>query len=200
MKTKVIIGVVALYLMCQIIADVTATKIVDVFGITFPAGTFIYAISFTARDLAHKQLGKKDTLFLVGIGAVVNVLMALYFIMAIKLPYPAFWKGQVAYEQVLGIVPRIVIASILAELVSQVVDTVIYQYAWDRKLPQYMRVLLSNIIATPVDSALFAVVAFAGIMPVPALIGLALGQTAFKLIITVVSLPMIYIVPQGRVS
>jgi len=194
-----VIAVVALYLMCQIIADVTAVKIVELWGLTFAGGTFIYAISFTARDLAHKQLGKKATVRLIWAAGIVNVLMAAYFVFILKMPYPVWWEGQEAMEMTLGIVPRIVGASIAAELVAQLIDTELYQLVWKRwpKAPQFVRVLASNGIASPIDSIVFVFIAFYGTMPFVALWGIVWGQTVWKWALALISMPSIYLIPQN---
>lgn len=198
-KTRLTIAVVAGYLLCQIIADVTAVKIISFLGFTIPAATFIYALSFTMRDLAHKQMGKKATTYLIIVAGVVNVLMAAYFIFTIYLEPAVFWGGQEAYAATLGLVPRIVIASILAELVAQLLDTEIYQRFWERypKAPQFTRVLVSNGVAAPIDSIIFVSIAFAGTMPIQALISLMIGQAVFKFALAIISMPMIYLIPQN---
>lgn len=194
-----VIGIVALYLMCQMVADVTAVKIIELWGMTFAGGTFIYALTFTARDLAHKQMGKKPTVALIWAAAIVNVFMALYFVLILKMPYPVFWAGQDAMQQTLGIVPRIVGASIAAEIVSELVDTELYQFVWKKwpKAPQIFRVLGSNGVSAPLDSLVFVFIAFYGTMPIPALLSVVWGQTVWKWILTVISMPSIYLIPQN---
>lgn len=198
-KVRMIIVVVGLYLFAQIIADVTAFKMIEIFGVTLPAGTFVYALTFTKRDLAHKTMGKKNTLYLIWVAAAINILMAAYFVFTIKLPSPVWFEHSAAYATVLGLVPRIVLASILAEVIAQVADTYIYQAWWEKfpKLPQWTRVLASNGVGVPIDSALFAIVAFWGVIPVNQLPAIIIGQIIFKYIITVISLPTIYTVPQN---
>jgi len=197
--TTTTIWIVAGYLLCQIIADVTAVKVVSLWGLTFPAATFIYALTFTMRDLAHKQMGKSATKTLIWAAACVNVLMALYFVFTIWLEPAPFWTGQEAYAATLGLVPRIVGASIIAELIAELVDTEIYQLVWSRhpQAPQFLRVLGSNLVASPLDSLIFVFIAFAGTMPIAALWSLVLGQTLFKLMLTVVSMPAIYLIPEN---
>ena len=48
---------VSLYIAAQIISDVASLKIAVLFGLSIDAGTFIYPITFTLRDLVHKRLG-----------------------------------------------------------------------------------------------------------------------------------------------
>ena len=95
-KTNLVIVLTAGYLLCQIIADVTASKMVDLFGIYVPAAVFIYALTFTLRDVVHKQLGNQQADFMVLTAGVVNVLMAAYFMLTSALKPAPFWGNQEA--------------------------------------------------------------------------------------------------------
>jgi len=197
-KTNLIIVLTAGYLLCQIIADVTASKMVDLFGIYVPAAVFIYALTFTLRDVVHKQLGKQQAVFMVLTAGVVNVLMAAYFMLTVALKPAPFWGNQEAYNLILGVVPRVVGASILAEMVSELIDTEIYHRI--KHLAPWKRVLGSNAVSLPIDSLIFVLVAFAGTMPFAALISVVLGQILLKSVITVISIPLIYIVPDRPIA
>lgn len=197
-KTNLVIVLTAGYLLCQIIADVTASKMVDLFGIYVPAAVFIYALTFTLRDVVHKQLGKQQAVFMVLTAGVVNVLMAAYFMFTVWLKPAPFWGNQEAYNLILGVVPRVVGASILAEMISELIDTEIYHRI--KHLAPWKRVLGSNAVSLPIDSLIFVSVAFAGTMPVAALISVMLGQILLKSIITVISIPLIYIVPDRPIA
>jgi len=195
-KTQWTIVLTAVYLLCQIIADVTAVKMAGpILGHFVPAAVFIYALTFTWRDLVHKQLGKRAAVTLIWVAAGVNVLMAAYFAMTVALPAAPFWPGQEAYAATLGIVPRIVAASIIAEVVSELLDTEVFHRM--RQAPQWLRVLCSNALSLPADSLVFVGLAFYGTMPAAALLSVMLGQIITKAAITVVSLPLIYAVPAG---
>lgn len=196
-KTNLVILLTAGYLLCQIIADVTASKMVDMFGVYVPAAVFIYALTFTLRDVVHKQLGKQQAVFMVLTAGVVNVLMAAYFMFTVWLKPAPFWGDQEAYNLILGVVPRIVGASILAEVVSELIDTEIYHRI--KHLAPWKRVLGSNAVSLPIDSLIFVSVAFAGTMPLSALIEVMLGQILLKAVITVISIPLIYVIPDKQI-
>lgn len=196
-KTNLVIVLTAGYLLCQIIADVTASKMVDLFGIYVPAAVFIYALTFTLRDVVHKQLGKQQAVFMVLTAGGVNVLMAAYFMFTVWLKPAPFWGNQEAYNLILGVVPRVVGASILAEMVSELIDTEVYHRI--KHLAPWKRVLGSNAVSLPIDSLIFVSVAFAGTMPVAALISVMLGQVLLKSIITVISIPLIYVIPDRQI-
>lgn len=191
------------YIMLQMTADVTAAKMItlSIFGlaVSLPAGSFIYAFTFTWRDMIHKKLGRNAARIIIILAALTNIAMALYFVFVIKLPFPTWWVGQEAIAFVLGQVPRIVLASIAAELVSELLDTELYHF-WVRKVTtkyQWSRVLWSNLWSGPVDSLIFGTIAFGGVLPLAALAQIIVGQVVVKWGITLISLPGIYFTP-GR--
>jgi uncharacterized integral membrane protein (TIGR00697 family) len=192
-RTRIAIVLVAGYITCQLVADITAVKIVGpVLGQFVPAAVFIYAITFTWRDLIHRHLGKRAAVTVVWTAAIANVAMALYLALTVAMPAAPFWQGQEAYELILGVVPRIVVASIVAEVVSELIDTEVY-HRMEQRQP-WLRVLTSNAIALPIDSFIFVTLAFYGTMPTNAMLEIVQGQIIIKALITVVSLPLIYAV------
>lgn len=199
------VWLIGLYVAAQLIADVSAVKLVSAFGLVFPAGTAIYAVTFTVIDMIHKRLGKKVATQVIIMAGVMNVLMAGYFYWTVQMPYPVFWGLQEGYGIVLSVVPRIVLASIIAEVVSELVDREFYSL-WIRWMGsmfgdygrwQWMRVVLSNLISVPLDSLLFTVIAF---WATPHFAwALVLGQIALKYPISLLALPGIYGVKEQEV-
>lgn len=188
------------YVALQLIADVTAVKIVELGSITLPAGTFVFALTFTWRDMLHKRLGREWARAAVITAAVCNLLMVIYFGFAIRLPPAGFWPGQAAFENTLGFVWRIAVASIIAELVSELLDTEIYHRLAQRftGANQWARVAGSNAVSLPVDSLIFIILAFAGDMLVGDMVNVFIGQVIFKAVVTLVSIPGIYFIPEGK--
>lgn len=185
--TTLLIG---LYVACELISNVTAGKPVAIGGIVVPAAVFLYALTFTLIDLINERLGKTGARQVVATAFAANLLLAGYVQFAIWLPAAPFYRDAGAFAGILGSTPRIVFASLVAYLVSSLVDTEIF--AWWRAHvggPKWTRVLTSNAVSTLVDSILFISIAFAGVLPVWTLIR---GQYLVKMGVTVVSLPLIY--------
>lgn len=195
----VITALLGSFIALQMIADITATKFVTIAGVTMPAGTFVFALVFTLRDMIHKQLGREWARAIIITAAAVNVAMAVYFIFTVQLPPAMWWQNQDAYATIMGIVPRIALASIVAELVSGMVDTEVYHRLIHRipERHQWARVLISNAVSLPIDSVVFGFVAFVGTEPLLGILAVINGQFVFKMAVTIVSLPLIYTVPQG---
>jgi len=183
---------IGLYIACELIANVTASKPVQLGGIVVPAAIFIYTLTFTLIDLINESLGKQGARKVIVAAFIANLLLATYSHLAVILPHPPFYSGQEAFAGVLGSTPRIVMASMTAYLISAFIDAEIFAF-WRVRVrgPKWTRVLVSNTISTWVDSVVFITLAFYGIMPIWILIK---GQYVVKMAITIGSLPLIYLV------
>ncbi|MCB0044282.1 MAG: queuosine precursor transporter [Caldilineaceae bacterium] len=194
---RVAVIVVSLYIGAQMVADIASLKIGLVFTLAVDMGTFIYPITFTLRDVAHKVMGKRNTRVLIVMAAVVNLLMALYLSWSATVPSDPAWGLGEAYRSVLVPVWRIVIASIVAEVVSELIDTEVYHWFVTRITTrrQWLRVLVSNSAGIPVDNALFAVGAFGWTLPWPVVWQIFVFNLVIKYAVTLISMPLIYVTP-----
>jgi queuosine precursor transporter len=181
---------VGLYVACEIIANVTAGRPVLLFGIVVPSAVFIYTLTFTLVDVIHEIYGKEGSRKVILGALLANILLVIYAYLVIHLPAPAFFADTKSYETVFGATPRIVLASLIAYLISSLVDVEVY-HLWKSRIQKakWSRVLVSNSVSTLVDSCVFITIAFLGVMPVLPLI---IGQYIVKMTITVLSLPLIY--------
>jgi uncharacterized PurR-regulated membrane protein YhhQ (DUF165 family) len=133
------------YVAVVAVSNLLVDKFIDLgaFGL-LSAGTITFGITFTIRDLAHQAsvragLGRRPVFLMIGIAAVVNVFVA----MATDTP------------------ARFLVASFLAILISEGIDTQIYHRLRSRSW--LVRVLSSNAVSVPLDSSIFTIVAFLGV-------------------------------------
>lgn len=186
------------YVAAQILSDIASLRIVMLGGLSMDAGTLVYPFTFTLRDLVHKTGGIKAARRLVVFAGIVNLLMAGLFWLVARLPADARVGPQSEFGVVLAPVWRIVVASIVAEVVSELVDGEVYRL-WVHRFGfsrQWLRVLSSNSVSVPLDSALFVVLAFAGRMPFTVVLAVFWANIVAKGLTTLVSLPLIYVVPE----
>jgi uncharacterized integral membrane protein (TIGR00697 family) len=181
---------IGLYIACELIANVTASKPIQLGGIVVPAAIFIYTLTFILIDLINESLGKQGARKVILAAFIANLLLAAYAQLAVALPPAPFYSGQEAFARVLGSTPRIVFASLTAYLVSSLIDAEIFAF-WRSRIKglKWTRVLVSNAISTWVDSVVFITFAFYGTLPIWILIK---GQYMIKMAITILSLPLIY--------
>jgi hypothetical protein len=193
---RVFLVVACAYVAAQILADISSLRIVTVAGLAVDAGTLVYPFTFTLRDLVHKIAGKEAARILIFTAAAINILMAGLFWLVANLPADPVTGPQAEFGQLLSPVWRIVLASILAEVVSELTDTQVY-HRWVERMGerrQWGRVLVSNGVAIPVDSAIFVVVAFLGVLPGGVVTEIFWANVIAKGLITIVSIPWIYLV------
>ncbi|MCJ7715071.1 MAG: queuosine precursor transporter [Anaerolineales bacterium] len=186
-----------LYVAAQMISDIASLRIVMIAGYSIDAGTFVYPLTFTLRDMVHKVAGIKAARMLILAAAGINILMALIFRIVALLPPDLSVGPQDEFGLVLSPIWRIVAASIIAEVISELIDTEGYRI-WVEKVTEkyhWARVLFSNLISIPVDSFLFSFLAFWGIFPSAVVISIFVSNMFIKAITTLISIPGIYLVP-----
>ena len=189
----------AAYIAAQMLADIGSLRIVLIAGMSIDAGTFIYPLTFTLRDLVHKVAGIKAARVLIISAAVINLIMAGFFWFVAKLPADPQVGPQLEFAQVLSPVWRIVFASIAAEVLSELIDTEAYRFWVEKVTTKYHwgRVVFCNSLSVPLDSLVFAWLAFGGVLPVAVVWSIVLSNIIVKGITTVVSIPGIYLVKES---
>jgi hypothetical protein len=193
------ITLTSLYVAAQMLADVGSLKIALVAGFSIDAGTFVYPFTFTLRDLVHKRLGVRAARLAIALAAAINLAMAGYLAFSAWLPSDPSWGLGREFARVLGPVWRIVLASIVAELAAELVDTEIYRL-WVTRVTrrlQWLRVLSSNTLSVPLDSLIFCWGAFGGVLPVATVWSIFAANLILKGAVSVASLPAIYLVREG---
>ena len=151
-----------IYIVAVLAANYTATWFLPfpMFG-QVSVGTLIFGITFTQRDRVHHN-GRKWVYVMIAVAALLSTIASL-----------------------LGHVPaRIIIASFTAIMISEIADTEVYQYFIHDKW--MFRVLKSNLVSVPLDSTLFNVIAFTGVMSATTIISLIFGEIVLKGITSIV--------------
>lgn len=216
-KTQAIIILCGFYLFFSFAGNIAATKVTYFGAFVMDAG-FIYALTFTWRDLIHKQLGAKAAITTIWLAAAINLIAALYFQLVVVLPAEPSWAeagGQAAWQFLFGITDssgngawwqalfsfqlRIVLGSIITAVIAELIDTYVYHW-WTtgigKNRPQWSRVFVSNSISIPVDSVLFPIIAFSGIISAGAMVEMFYTNITVKAIITLLAFWTIYLVPE----
>jgi len=190
--------VISLYIAAQMLSDIASLKIAFVAGFSIDAGTFIYPLTFTLRDLVHKRLGKSVARKIIFLAAGINLFMAMFLQFAAWLPQDTSWGLGNEFAAILGPVWRIVIASIVAEVIAELIDTEVYHY-WVTRIThrfQWLRVLVSNSVSIPVDSLIFCWGAFGWALPHSVVWSIFFANIIVKGLVTLVSLPGIYLIKE----
>jgi hypothetical protein len=204
--THLAVVAVGAYVGAQLIANVTSVKIGSTFGRAVDMGTFVYPLTFTLRDIVHKTLGKRLARTVVLTAAGVNLFLAVYLQWVVGVQPDASYALNDEFEAVLGPLWRIVVASIVAQVISELVDGEVYHWFVRRVTTrfQWARVAVSNAVSVPLDNAIFAVGAFGALpfladdaftLPWAAVWDVFVVNLAVKGAVSALSLPLIYLSP-----
>lgn len=198
-----LIVTVSVYVAASLVANIMSIRAVSILGWAVDAGTLTYPITFTVRDMVHKVGGRAAARVVIVTTAFLNVVMALALWAAASLPADAEVGPQREFGDVLISTWSIVAASVIAQLVAEFADTEIYQRFVDRfgHRRQFGRVMASNAVSVPIDSVVFCVLAFGGILPgsldfgASVIVQIVLANIVIKGISSVATAPLIYLVP-----
>jgi uncharacterized integral membrane protein (TIGR00697 family) len=186
----------ALFLTCLLVSNVIAGKLVSVLGIVLPSAVILFPITYILGDVFTEVYGFRKTRVVIWAGFAANLLMSLVFLAAIALPAPEFFKGQAAYAAVLGMTPRIVLASLAAwwtgEFANSITLSLLKKATRGRFL--WTRTISSTVIGQGFDTAIFITIGFAGLVPAEKLFPIMLAQYLFKVGYEVVLTPVTYLV------
>ncbi|SDZ22445.1 hypothetical protein SAMN05421736_1087 [Evansella caseinilytica] len=178
-----------------LVSNVISTKLFSIGGIIITAGILTYPVTFLITDSISEVFGKAIAKKVVLIGLLTNVLMIAFFYIAIALPPAGFWPLQAEFEMVLGAVPRMVAASLIAYFVSQLFDVNLFHKLKEKTQGKHLwlRNNGSTLASQLLDSIIFVFIAFYGTMSFSGLLVMIGTQYAVKLAIALADTPFIYL-------
>lgn len=174
---------VGLFITTLIVSNIASVKIIHIGPIVFDAGTILFPLAYIVGDIVTEVYGfrKMRSLLYVGIGMLLLTSVTFWAVGA--LPAAADWPNQPAYDSILGVVWRIVAASVTAIFVGEFLNSYVLAKlkikTKGKKL--WHRLVGSSAVGSLVDTIVFSTLAFAGTMP---------GSVLLTLIVTVFCIKM----------
>ena len=177
-----------------LVANIIAVKPLALDGWILPAGVIAYPFTFLVTDTISEIYGRKVATRVVWYGFGLSIAMVVLVYIAKVLPAASFWQGQDDYDTILGSVPRIVLGSMSAYIVSQHIDVVMFHLV--RRITTgrhlWLRNNASTIVSQAIDTVLFISIAFAGSVPTAALWNMMATQYVVKVFIAALDTPLVY--------
>ncbi|MDW8106205.1 MAG: queuosine precursor transporter [Armatimonadota bacterium] len=188
--------VVALFVVSLLVSNIIAAKITSIGGLTVSVALVIFPVSYILGDVLTEVYGYRRARLVIWIGFACNLLVVLIVAVAIALPPAPFWEHQRAYETVLGVAPRLMLASLVAYLVGEFTNS--YVLAKLKIATQgrwlWTRTISSTLVAQLLDTTIFTTVAFAGVYPVATLTQITLTEWLAKTLYEALATPITYAV------
>jgi len=198
--TKIVTAVIILFISLTIFSNLGSLRALSIATLAVDGGALLYPLTFTCRDILHKKAGASLTRFTIWMSAVVNALLFLFLWLVGILPADSTVGPQLEYAMVLAPGVRLVVASVIALLISELLDTHIYSLVRRRlgSRRMYLRTLISNGISVPVDTVLFIIIAFVGRYPTSVLLSMIIANIIIKYAVALVSCWGVYLVKDDK--
>ena len=186
--------ITSLFVTVLLISNVTSTKIVALEPFTFDGGTILFPLSYIFGDILTEVYGYSRSRKVIWLGFASALLMSFSFIVVGALPPAADWHYQTAYNQILGLTPRIVVASLVAYFFGEFSNSFtlakLKLFTHGRWL--WIRTISSTLIGQILDTGLFVLIAFTGVVPNDLLLTIMMSNYLFKCGIEILFTPITY--------
>ena len=192
-KTSTIYDVlVALLITTLIVSNIASVKLVQSGGLVFDAGTILFPLAYILGDIITEIYGFRRMRRLLFIGIGMLLLTALTFYTVQLLPAASDWSNQEAYESILGVVWRIVGASIVAIFVGELLNSYILAKLKIRTKGKGLwgRIVGSTAIGSLVDTVIFSLLAFGGTVSSSTMLQLIATVYGIKLVTEIIVSPI----------
>jgi queuosine precursor transporter len=186
--------ITAVFVTVLILSNITSAKIASLGWLSFDGGTILFPLAYIFGDILTEVYGYVKARRVIWIGFAMNVLMVATFWVIGNLPEDPMWGLQASWDNVLGVVWRIVLASLVAYLVGEFANSYLLAKikikTKGKKL--WLRTIGSTVVGQFLDTTIFLLIAFAGILPWR-LIGIIwLTNYVFKILVEILLLPITY--------
>ena len=193
MKEYKVLGIITiLYVVFQLVADVTAGKIIQLGIFTVSATALYFPFTYIFGDILTEVYGfaKARKVLWQVLGA--SVLAGIIYQVVVLLPAAPGFEGSDAYTRVLGAVPRILVGGWLAVFVGAYLNDVIMAKMKVLTNGKHFgaRAILSTVVGEGANTSIFYMVALFGILPHSILIASILSGWFLKVAVEVLMVPV----------
>jgi uncharacterized integral membrane protein (TIGR00697 family) len=207
---KVYVVCAAVFVTALVIAEATAGKFFQAFRLPFTfslfgfetdrvvmtAGVLAFPVTFIVTDVMNEYFGKRGIRFVTLLGMAMVVFE--FALLQLALAVPATADSPVpgaAFAVVFGTTGRVIVGSLTAYLLGQLVDISLFHWLRRRTGGRHLwlRATGSTFGSQLLDTFVVLTVAFAGQIALGQIVAITLFNYGYKLLIAVVITPLIYL-------
>ena len=179
-----------------LVSNIVAPKLVAVGPLLFSGAQLLFPITYIFGDVFTEVYGYAASRRAIWSGFFASALLSILAAIIIALPPAPQWHGQKAYEEVLGMTPRIFIASLIAYWGGEFANSFVMarlkiatsgKYLW-------MRTIGSTVVGQAVDTTIVMIIAFAGIYSAGNIALLIVSGYLFKVVYEAAATPVTYLI------
>lgn len=183
-----------LYVTALMTANTVSSKLVELGPFIVAGGIVVFPLSYIFGDILTEVYGYKASRKIIWLGFLAQLVMVFFYLVVSRLPAPEFWTNQSAYDAILGFVPRIVVASMIAYLCGEFMNSFVLSKmkVWMNGKALWMRTIGSTLVGEGIDSVIFGLIAFSGTLPFSSLGTVILSGYLLKVLYEVLATPFTY--------
>jgi uncharacterized integral membrane protein (TIGR00697 family) len=194
-------GLLAFSIFATLVANIEVLLLVDAFGLEMTLGNVLFGSTFLITDILSENHSRKDANRAVLISTACSILfIAISQIWLLYTPAANDWASG-AFHTIFSNTPRIIIASLVVYLVSQLVDVWLYHKWWewckkrfsDNRKGLWIRNNGSTMISQLLNTSLFTFIAFYGVHPLSTLISIFASSYAIFIVTSLIDTPIVYL-------
>ena len=195
-------GLYASIVISLLLANLQGPKLTEIFGLQTSMGVILYSSIYFATDRLSERYGKAEATRAVMIGFVVSIIIIVMISLSLQYlpstnPETADFAQSVhqATATLFSFTPRFVLGSLLAYLISQRFDVWIFHIIKRKTQGRHLwlRNNVSTMLSQAIDTVIYGVVVWWGVVDFETAMQLALAKYFFKIIIAFVDTPFIYL-------
>ncbi|HBB03144.1 MAG: hypothetical protein US89_C0016G0032 [Candidatus Peregrinibacteria bacterium GW2011_GWF2_38_29] len=188
--------ITAFFVTVLLVSNIASSKILILGPFTFDGGTILFPLSYIFGDILTEVYGYGRSRKVIWTGFFMILLASIVFMVVQKLPPAPDWNGQAAYDQILGLTPRIVAASMCAYFAGEFSNSYILakMKIWMKGKFLWMRTIGSTLIGEGFDTVIFVMLAFFGVegFGTDLLITIIISNYVFKVLVEILFTPVTY--------
>ncbi len=188
--------IACLFVSSLLLSNIIAGKLITITGVVLPGAVILFPLAYIIGDVLTEVYGFRKARLVIWTGFVCNLLMVGVFYLVLAIPSPGFFAGGDAFALVLGMAPRIVMASLLAYVAGEFCNAIILSklkmFTEGRFL--WLRTIGSTLVGEGLDTAIFITLSFWGTLPTAVLLQMMFFQYLFKVTYEIVATPLTYAV------
>lgn len=188
----------ALYLVSLFAANTLGLKLMPfLFDTRLSVAVFSFPVVFLMTDIIGEVYGKRIAKLFVLAGFISTASFITYSLLSLAMPWSqaAEWVHE-GYNQVFGVSVRIALASLVAFAIAEYQDVIAFFYfkKFFERMGNYLwlRSTLSNLWSQFLDTAIFMVIAFAGVYSWATIVSISIPWWLYKVGMGLIYTPLTY--------
>jgi hypothetical protein len=192
--SKIFLLISIAYVAALLISNTVATKIIMVGSLSVAAGIICFPVTYIITDVITEVYGYRRAKFLIWGGFGALAFMSTAYAMASWLTPAPFYGSEAAFDTIFQQVPRIALGSLGGYLVGSFLNSIVMSKmkVWTAGKHLWARTIGSTIVGEAADSAVFAIIAFAGTFAMSQVVLIAFSGFLLKSAYEIAATPLTY--------